>query len=284
MSRRRKHPEHVNHERWLVSYADFITLLFAFFVVLYSSSRVDKHKVGQLSESIQNAFQELGVFDTSNTRVPSSGTEPVAFGQVAVGEDPAAGIPKVFLSPEMKDISADLEKALAPEIRDRVVEVTPTKEGLVVRLREIGFYESGEAVLRNSSLDAINRLAAVLASRTELIRFEGHTDNIPIHNAQFDSNWELSTARASNLIKIFIFRYRFRADRLSAAGYAEFHPLTSNQTAEGRAQNRRIDIVILNPAGALPSGTTVASGTPRVQAPLAQTTVAPPASIAPKSQ
>src|SRR5471030_2752036 len=97
MARRRQPEEHVNHERWLVSYADFITLLFAFFVVLYSSSRVDKHKVGQLSESIQSAFQELGVFDTSNTRVPTSGTEPVAFSQVAVGEDRPPAFQKCFL-------------------------------------------------------------------------------------------------------------------------------------------------------------------------------------------
>jgi chemotaxis protein MotB len=261
MSRRKKHAEHVNHERWLVSYADFITLLFAFFVVLYSSSQVDKRKVGRLSMAIQVAFQELGVFETSNTRIPLSDTEPMPFARVQVVENverttdmqPVASIPRGVLSPSMQDVASDLERALAPEIRNHVVEISPTKEGLVVRLREVGFYESGDAVLRDSSLGAIDRLAAVLVSRKESVRFEGHTDNIPIHNSQFDSNWELSTARASNLIKSFVLRYGFRADRLSAAGYAEFHPVASNKTPEGRAQNRHIDIVVLNRVGEIPS-------------------------------
>jgi chemotaxis protein MotB len=254
MSRRKRHAEHTNHERWLVSYADFITLLFAFFVVLYSSSQVDKRKVGRLSMAIQVAFQELGVFDTSNTRIPLSDTEPLPFARVQVVENvqrttdmqPIASSPKGVLSPSLKDVESELEKALAPEIQKHVVEISPTKEGLVVRLREIGFYESGEAVLRESSLGAIDRLAGVLASHSEAIRFEGHTDNVPIHNAHFDSNWELSTARASNLIKNFVLRYGFHPDRLSAAGYAEFHPIALNDSPAGRAQNRRIDIVILN--------------------------------------
>jgi chemotaxis protein MotB len=114
-------------------------------------------------------------------------------------------------------------------------------------LREIGFYASGSASLRPSSQDAVDRLAAVLKSRTESLRIEGHTDNLPIHNDRFASNWELSTARASDLIKVFIERYGFEPARLSAAGYAEFHPVASNESADGRSRNRRVDIVVLNP-------------------------------------
>jgi chemotaxis protein MotB len=280
MSRRKKHPEHVNHERWLVSYADFITLLFAFFVVLYSSSQVDKRKVGRLSSAIQTAFEELGAFDASNSHIPLDDKENPNFSTLHVVENtdrntdlqPAPPFPQALLSPAMKDVESDLEKALAPEIRDHVVEITPTKEGLVVRLREVGFYESGKAVLRDSSLDAVNRLAAVLKARTESIRFEGHTDDVPIHNSEFDSNWELSTARASNLIKTFIFRYGFHPDRLSAAGYAQFHPVTSNQTNAGRAQNRRIDIVILNPVGALPTTAAPVLQNPHAEVPRGQPT------------
>jgi len=261
MSRRKRHEEHANHERWLVSYADFITLLFAFFVVLYSSSQVDKRKVGRLSMAIQVAFQEMGVFDASNTRIPLSDTEPLPFARVQVVENaerttdmqPVVPSPKGVLSPDMKDVQADLERALAPEIQKHVVEINPTKEGVIVRLKEIGFYESGEASLRESSVGAINRLAGVLSRRQEAIRFEGHTDNVPIHSAHFDSNWELSTARASNLVKSFVLEHGFRADRLSAAGYAEFHPIASNNTPEGRAQNRRVDIVVLNRPNATPT-------------------------------
>ena len=111
----------------------------------------------------------------------------------------------------------------------------------------MGFYVSGSAALQPASAGAIDRLAAVLKSRAEALRVEGHTDNQPIHNGQYQSNWELSTSRASDLIKVLIVRYGFDPDRLSAAGYAEFHPVAANDTPEGRARNRRVDIVVLNP-------------------------------------
>jgi chemotaxis protein MotB len=144
-------------------------------------------------------------------------------------------------------IQTEIEKALAPEIQDHVVSLKAQREGLIISLREIGFFESGSATLRESSLPAIARLAAVLSERPESLRIEGHTDNIPIHTSQFQSNWELSTERATELIKVFVTRYHFSPDRLSAAGYAEYHPVDSNGTAEGRAHNRRVDIVVLKP-------------------------------------
>lgn len=259
MSRKRKPEEHVNHERWLVSYADFITLLFAFFVVLYASSQVDKRKVGKLALSIQVAFQELGVFETSNTLIPLNDSEPVPFSKIQVVENaertsdmerfvqPMKGELSPSLGAPMKNVQAELEKALAPEIRSRVVEVKTRREGLIVSLREIGFYEVGSANLRPTSKDAIDRLAGVLESRTESLRIEGHTDNVPIHNGRFASNWELSTARASELIKVFIEEYGFEPERLSAAGYAEYRPVAANDSVDGRSRNRRVDIVILNP-------------------------------------
>jgi len=260
MSRRKKHEEHVSHERWLVSYADFITLLFAFFVVLYSSSQVDKRKMGKLALSIQVAFQEMGVFETSNTMIPLNDSESIPFSQIQVVENtertsdmtrfvqPMKGKLSPSISQPMKDIEAQLQKALAPEIRQHVVELKARKEGLIVSLREIGFYLSGSATLRPSSKDAIDRLAAVLKARTESMRIEGHTDNVPIHNGRFQSNWELSTARASDLIKALVENYGFESRRLSAAGYAEYRPVAPNTTVDGRARNRRVDIVILNPS------------------------------------
>ncbi len=259
MSRRKRHEEHVNHERWLVSYADFITLLFAFFVVLYASSQVDKRKVGRLALSIQVAFQQMGVFDTSNTLIPLNDSEAIPFSQIQVVENnertsdlrrfvqPMKGILSPSPGAPMKDVQAELEKVLAPEIKDRVVDIKVGREGLIVSLREMGFFVSGSAALRPSSKDAIDRLAGVLKPRTEALRIEGHTDNVPIHDGHFDSNWELSTARASDLTKVFILRYGFDPERLSASGYAEFHPVAPNDTADGRARNRRVDIVILNP-------------------------------------
>ena len=169
MSRKKRHEEHANHERWLVSYADFITLLFAFFVVLYSSSQVDKRKVGKLSLAIQVAFQQMGVFETSNTKLPLSTTEPMPFQDAQVIENvvrtrgfaalrsarPGSSVSNAVLSGEMLGIQAEIEKALAPEIRAHVVELKEQREGLVISLREIGFFESGSATLRDSSEDAI---------------------------------------------------------------------------------------------------------------------------------
>lgn len=244
----------------VVSYADFITLLFAFFVVLYASAQVDKRKVGKLAMAIQVAFQELGVFDTSNTKVPLGNTEAIPFANVqAVENVQRTGDMERFVQPmkgvlspsasagSLKDVQAELEKALAPEIKERFVDIQARKEGVIVSLREMGFYDSGSAAMRPSALGAVDRLAKVLVPRAESLRIEGHTDNIPIHNAHFPSNWELSTARATELVQLFIFRYHVMPSRLSAAGYAEFHPVDDNATPEGRSHNRRIDIVILNP-------------------------------------
>jgi chemotaxis protein MotB len=253
VTRYRKLRVDVLHRR-VVSYADFITLLFAFFVVLYASSQVDKRKVGKLAVAIQVAFQQLGVFETSNTQIPLSDSEQVPFSQVQVVENserttdfehfvqPMKGV----LSP-MKNIQSELEKALAEEIKSKIVDVKLRRDGVVVSLREVGFFESGSATMRASSKSAIDRLTAILASRSEFLRIEGHTDNVPIHSKRFDSNWELSSARATEMVKLFIESYGIDPARLSAAGYSEFHPVSRNETPEGRAQNRRVDIVILNP-------------------------------------
>src|SRR3984957_11472881 len=164
MSRKKRHEEHVNHERWLVSYADFITLLFAFFVVLYSSSQVDKRKVGQLSLAIQVAFQQMGVFETSNTKLPLSTSGPMPFQDVQAVENavrsqdlarfvqsPKGAPSNVAFGDDLANIQTEIEKALAPEIREHVVEIGARREGLVISLREIGFFESGSAALRDSS-------------------------------------------------------------------------------------------------------------------------------------
>jgi chemotaxis protein MotB len=257
---KRKNQEHVNHDRWLVSYADFITLLFAFFVVLYSSSQVDKRKAGRLALAIQVAFQELGVFQTSNTKIPLKDEEAIPFEKVQVVENiskdadlkqivnPMKGVlSSAAESQSLQEAQAAIQKALNPEIQRHEVAMTMRREGLVVSLREMGFFDSGSADIRPASLDAISRLAGVLKQRPENLRIEGHTDNVPIHTARFTSNWELSTARATELIQLLITKYGIPPGHLSAAGYGEFHPVAGNDTAEGRAQNRRLDVVILAP-------------------------------------
>lgn len=263
MSRRRRPPSHENHERWLVSYADFITPLFAFFVVLYSSSQVDKRKVGRLALAIQVAFQQMGVFESSNTQIPLSDSEAVPFSKLQVVENterttdmdrfvqPMKGMVVSTSTAPLKDVQTQLEKALSPEIQRKVVEMKSRREGLIISLREIGFFTSGSAKIQPSGQAALDRLAAVLTSRSENLRIEGHTDDVPIHNAQFASNWQLSTGRASELLRIFVTRYKMDPARLAIAGYGEFHPVDLNDSPEGRARNRRVDIVVLNPRASI---------------------------------
>jgi chemotaxis protein MotB len=256
MSRRRKQAPHANHERWLVSYADFITLLFAFFVVLYASSQVDHKKVGKLAMAIQVAFQEMGVFQAPSTKVPVNLEDPMEIGAVQEIENwhrntnltrvaARLGGPLGGEENNLLQLQHELEGTLAPEISLKEISISREAEGLVISLREAGFFESGSAQMKQDSEATFDRIAESLRKRKCRIRIEGHTDNIPIHNAKFSSNWELSTSRATEIVRLLIVRDGFDARHLSAAGYAEYHPAASNNTAEGRGQNRRVDIVVL---------------------------------------
>jgi chemotaxis protein MotB len=138
-----------------------------------------------------------------------------------------------------------LETVLSAEIARKEISLRREPDGLVISLREVGFFESGAAQMKTASQPAFDRIAAMLRERDYRLRIEGHTDNVPIHNAQFSSNWELSTSRATEVVRLLIVRDGFDPARLSAAGYAEYHPIASNRTLEGRGMNRRVDIVIL---------------------------------------
>jgi len=251
---RKKRSEHSNHERWLVSYADFITLLFAFFVVLYSSAQVDQRKAGKLAMAIQTAFSQMGAFDDVSTKpnilTPEDPSlshfravqEGHAFETLAGGQPkPPANVDR----PDMERIQRDLEAALSKEINARTVSVTPTREGIVVTLHELGFFDSGSTSLQPTAIATLGNFVKVAGPLQARIRIEGHTDNVPIHNGRFDSNWEFSTARATEITKLFITRYAMAPRRLSASGYGEYYPVASNVTPQGRAANRRVDLVIL---------------------------------------
>src|SRR5882672_3380344 len=252
MRRRRKHRPHANHERWLVSYADFITLLFAFFVVLYASSQVDKKKVGKLAMAIQVAFQEMGVFDTSSTKEPADLEDPMPFSTVQTVESiqrnanlaqiashPGGALDGAGENGDLAQLQHELETALALEIAQENISMRREPDGLVISLREVGFFESGSGQMKQESKPAFDRIADLLRKRNCRLRIEGHTDNVPIHTAQFSSNWELSTTRATEIIRVLIVRDGFDPHQLSAAGYGEFHPLASNSTRKGQSMNRR---------------------------------------------
>lgn len=224
----------------------------------YASAQVDQRKVGRLALAIQVAFQELGVFPASTTRIPLDNGEPMPFSTVQAIENakhntelgrisspPEGSLSAVSEEANFSTLQAELQQALQHEILLHTVALHRESEGLVISLREFGFFDSGSAGLKSSALPALDRIASILALRTCRLRIEGHTDNIPIHSAQIASNWELSTARSTEIVRVLILRYGFSPERLSAAGYAEYHPIASNDTAQGRAQNRRVDVVIL---------------------------------------
>ena len=227
---------------------------------------MDKRKAGRLAMAIQVAFQELGVFQTSNTKIPLKDEDEIPFEKVQVVENiskdtdlkrlvnPMKGVlSSAAEAQSLQEAKEEIQKALNPEIQRREVSMSMRREGLVVSLKEMGFFDSGSATIRPGSLDAISRLAGVLKQRPENLRIEGHTDNVPIHTARFATNWELSTARATDLIQLLITNYGIPPGHLSAAGYGEFHPVASNDTPEGRAQNRRLDVVISGPSSPLAS-------------------------------
>ena len=243
---KKKHPEHVNHERWLVSYADFITLLFAFFVVLFASSQSDKKKQLKLSEAMQTAFTPLGTFDAHSKTPPLTDINASAI---------TNSIPSPIVRPlpststeSLEETEARLRKLIdaqvaAGGIPPGGIAMRITPDGLVISLHEAGFFPSGSAEVRPSSIPMISILANALPAGP--LRVEGHTDNVPIHTAQFASNWELSTARSTAIARLLLEHGPIDPANLAAAGYAEFHPVASNATEEGRTQNRRVDIILL---------------------------------------
>ncbi len=241
MRRRKKHAAHASHDRWLVSYADFITLLFAFFVVMYSTAQVDKKKVNRLATAIQVAFQELGAYPTADMSAELRSDEATDVHKVV----PAVVLPRNDENHDLTQLRKELEEALAPEIARGEVEVRSGRDGLVISLREAGFFDSGSAGVKVGSQQAFSRMATLLGERQYNIRIEGHTDNVRIHNSQFTSNWELSTARSTEMIRLLIMKYGFAPQRLSAGGYGEYHPIASNSTEAGRARNRRVDVVVV---------------------------------------
>jgi len=247
MRRNRRH-SYGSHDRWLVSYADFITLLFAFFVVLYASSKADQKKQQQVSQAIDSAFHRLGLFPDSARRPTNlkdvsaiSDDKPVSPVNIVMGEEVMA---PARVKEDLEKIQKDLQKLLSNEISQHTVSIQMGKEGLVISLREAGFFSSGSATPQPGTLPVLRAIASRLGKTPYDLRIEGHTDNLPIHNEAFDSNWELSTARATRLARIFLGTRDIRAEHLSAAGFAEFHPIATNETAAGRAENRRVDVVV----------------------------------------
>ena len=236
----------VTHDRWLVSYADFITLLFGFFVVLYAFAKADQKKQAQVSQAIDSAFSSMGVFSEaardSSASSAASANQAAQPAHAVMGEDLLA---PAQVKDDLDRLRRDLTLTLSSQIASHSISLEMGRDGLVISLREAGFFDSGSAAPKPQALPTLRQIAAKLCATPYDLRIEGHTDNVPIHNAEFNSNWELSSARATRIARLFLDMNAMPPDRLSAAGYAEYHPVAGNETPEGRAENRRVDLVVL---------------------------------------
>lgn len=250
--RREEHEEPENHERWLISYADFITLLFAFFVVMFASSQADKSKAQRVSDSVKSALE--GSHASAVVAAVLGGAAELK-GQGNGQMKGPGGEPKtndrdkpkqlVELLPSLKVLTHELEQ----EIKAGKIQISMSARGLVISFRQAALFPSGTDEISTDSMDSLGKVSQAMRRIPNPVRLEGHTDSIPIHNARFRSNWELSSARSIALLTILTTNFEVPEGRLSIGGYADNAPLGDNDTEEGRARNRRVDIIILNETG-----------------------------------
>jgi chemotaxis protein MotB len=263
MAIRRRHvEEHENHERWLVSYADFITLLFAFFVVMYAISTLNEGKYRVLSDALVTAFRhDRVVTPQTNGAAPmnrSSATPPLLPRPGPRVADPL----RREQERRLLDLASRIKDALAPLMKTGQVRLTQLPRGIAVEINASVLFAPAQATLQPESIAALQAVAEVLAKASDPVQVEGHTDNVPIASAVFPSNWELASARASAVVRLFV-QSGMDPARLAAIGYADNRPVERNDTAEGRARNRRVTLMI-------------------VAAPASSDAVASPPSVAPR--
>jgi|Deesub1362A_J573_1020465.scaffolds.fasta_scaffold00087_82 chemotaxis protein MotB len=222
MKRSRRKYEQDNTDRWVVSYADFITLLFAFFTTMYAISHVDVGKLEKFAGSMRSAFKAKGV-ETSWSVID----------EVTPVDPDIVGIEKKFKS------------VIDAFPAQKGIRIRRDERGVVVSLGEQVLFEVGKADIKEEAIPVLTALASVIEELPNNVIIEGHTDSVPIHNSKYASNWELSTARATSVLSYLLKNYNLSPERFSAAGYGEFRPIAPNETPEGRAKNRRVDIVIV---------------------------------------
>ncbi len=227
MMQRRNRVPPIHQDRWLISYADFITLLFALFVVLFASSNADRSKARQASDAMRKAFSSAAYSKPKNGT-----THPVPGDQAS-----------------LNSTIDELRRSLAPEILAGKMGVRMERRGIVVSLSQASFFPSGEDSVDPAMIVSLGKVASVIATLPNLVRLEGHTDSIPIHTARFRSNWDLSSARAITTMQLLRDHWNIANRRLAVTGYADTVPIDSNDDESGRAHNRRVDVVILNDSG-----------------------------------
>ena len=268
---RRNYDEDVNHDRWLVSYADFITLLFAFFVVMYAISSVSEGKYRVLSDSLSEIFESTNGTASaipSPIDLPIEQQLPFEMAEGAIKNERTDGVNEEVLNevkeaPEeniqpstgegiaegdrvkksLGEIADDIRYELIPFIDDDLIAVNNTDDKIEIEIKSEMLFTSGEARLKSNVIPVLSNMATIMSTFNNKIQVEGFTDNQPIKTLAFPSNWELSAARAASVVHLLM-RKGIDPERMSATGYAEFKPIADNSTREGRQQNRRVMIII----------------------------------------
>lgn len=235
-----------SHERWLVSYADFITLLFAFFVVMFATAQTDNAKARAVSESVTKALQGDS-FKSAFAMLMGGAPEATKKGMTAPPGDKSGVGDKSGLT--LAELMPILSQALQQEIASGRLAIQMTSRGLTISFTQTALFPSGEDEIAQDFYPTIDKIAQAMNKVPNPARAEGHTDSVPIHNSRFRSNWELSAARSIALVERLT-AFGVARERLSIAGYADTAPVDNNDTEEGRRKNRRVDIVILNETGA----------------------------------
>jgi chemotaxis protein MotB len=233
VKRKRRVEEHENLERWLITYADLITLLLAFFIMMYTFSKQDAQKYQEVTSGLKTIF--------------SGGSGVVKKGSVA-----AAGVPEGLSKEETrKQLESEFKGMGTEEKVPENVSVISDERGIVIRIMDKAFFDEGKADLKEGAKKALDRISPIIERLPNHLRVEGHTDNVPIRTAEFRSNWELSVRRATEVVRYLVDGKEFPPVRISAAGFAEHRPLAPNDKPENRARNRRIEIIIVA-AGEVP--------------------------------
>ena len=232
---RRQRNRRVSHDRWLVSYADFITLLFAFFAMMYAVSSVDAKKLEVAANGLRAAFADTAKASSTDASV--------------VTPEDVALAPAGSISPE--EIEEALRRSLGTGLEATGLSLRIGRRGVILSIPEAGAFSTGDDELSPVALELVGQVASAMTEFPNAVRVEGHADNLPINTVRFRSNWDLSAARASRVVELLI-RGGVEPSRLAATGYAEFQPRMPNEDEAARAANRRVDLVILNQASDMP--------------------------------
>ncbi|MDL2284958.1 flagellar motor protein MotD [Oxalobacter sp. OttesenSCG-928-P03] len=244
MARKKREEEHENHDRWLVSYADFITLLFAFFVVMYAISSVNEGKYRELTQSIGTAFGVKNIQTFAINENPPATLAPPAITR-PFRKKPSTNLEIKKEREKMTEIGRDLMKVLSPLIDEGKVKVIQSARGVNVEINASVLFAPAEARLSRQSEEVLKAVAQILKDEPNDIQVEGFTDNTPIRSVQYPSNWELSSARASSVVRLFV-EQGVAEERMVAIGRSANNPIDSNATADGRSRNRRVSLMVLS--------------------------------------